>query len=215
MGLDMYLYASRKGDEKKAVLKYDNDSSTCYVLRYPDGRKEEVNVRHVRFTHPSGKNGWYWSYYVNGKRVARKEIANPVGGEFAYWRKFNALHRWFVENYEGGHEDDCEEHEVKVEKLKHLLGVLKKIDALCPAKELPDWDDEAATAKFEKDALKVVNENLELFSELEPCDGFFFGSTKYDTDYFWYVRFTLGKVQKLMDEIRKGNVVKVTYQASW
>lgn len=44
----------------------------------------------------------------------------------AYWRKFNALHRWFVENVQNG-QDDCEVYIVTDEHLKSLKETLEKI----------------------------------------------------------------------------------------
>lgn len=209
MGLDMYLYASRKGDEKKAVLTYDNDSSTSYVLHYPDGRKEDVNVKYVRFTHASGKQGWYWSYYVNGKRVARKEIANPVDGEFAYWRKFNALHRWFVENYEGGHEDDCEPHELSFATLDRLMGIMKELDAFRPKRSLPDWNDADSINEFNEKCRSLPLHKL----SAEARD--FLNGVDIDADFFYDVNWTLRSLKKLDKKIRDGKVGKVLYQASW
>ncbi len=38
----------------------------------------------------------------------------------AYWRKANQIHKWFVDNVQGG-EDNCGEYYVSREKLKELL----------------------------------------------------------------------------------------------
>lgn len=40
--------------------------------------------------------------------------------EAMYWRKANAIHKWFVDNVQGG-EDDCGEYYVDPEQLKQLL----------------------------------------------------------------------------------------------
>jgi len=42
----------------------------------------------------------------------------------AYWRKFNALHNWFVANVRGGN-DNCEYYLVKREHIEKLLLVLE------------------------------------------------------------------------------------------
>jgi hypothetical protein len=78
--------------------------------------------------------------------------------EVGYWRKFNGLHGWFVENVQGG-EDDCGEYRVPLEKLEELLETMK-ILRLNRGKE-------------------EVGKNL-----LPTQEGFFFGSTSYD-EYYW------------------------------
>ena len=45
----------------------------------------------------------------------------------AYWRKFNALHLWFVENVQDGI-DECQEHIVTIEHLKKLKEDLDKVN---------------------------------------------------------------------------------------
>jgi hypothetical protein len=85
----------------------------------------------------------------------------------AYWRKFNALHGWFVENCQGG-EDDCGEYYVSIEKLRQLL-----------------------------DLLKAVLDNPEKAEESLPVTaGFFFGSYEYDEWYFDYVKETIEILEK-------------------
>lgn len=61
--------------------------------------------------------------------IYKKKKTEPtfVGREeVAYWRKFNALHKWFVDNVQRG-VDDCEYHLITKEKLNEisvLMGVL-------------------------------------------------------------------------------------------
>ena len=43
-----------------------------------------------------------------------------LGKEVAYWRKANAIHRWFVENAQNN-KDECLPHLVSKEKLEELL----------------------------------------------------------------------------------------------
>ena len=54
-----------------------------------------------------------------------------------YWRKANAIHRWFVENVQDG-VDDCGIYIVSVEQLKELLHLAKEALASSePANFLP------------------------------------------------------------------------------
>jgi hypothetical protein len=75
--------------------------------------------------------------------------------QVAYWRKANHIHRWFVENVQGG-VDDCRDAYLEADTLQELLEVVSKV-----------LDDH------------------ELASELLPVQaGFFFGGTDYDAFYF-------------------------------
>lgn len=46
--------------------------------------------------------------------------------EVAYWRKFNALHNYFVENHQDGI-DECQYTEIFKDDLVKLLNILKKV----------------------------------------------------------------------------------------
>jgi hypothetical protein len=93
-----------------------------------------------------------------GKDIDVEEIK----AEFKYWRKFNALHAWFVNNVQDG-VDECQEIEVPVEKLHEL-----------------------------RDVCAAVLASPDRASELLPtCGGFFFGHTDYDEWYFHNVKETL------------------------
>jgi len=79
------------------------------------------------------------------------EIVLQVG----YWRKSNAIHRWFVDNVQDG-VDECQEAYVSKENMQALLDVCKKVKA-----------------------------DKSLASKLLPAQsGFFFGSTAYDEGYY-------------------------------
>ena len=46
-----------------------------------------------------------------------------------YWRKFNALHSWFIENLADG-VDNCQRIPVEIDDLKKLLGTLKEVKSV-------------------------------------------------------------------------------------
>jgi hypothetical protein len=75
--------------------------------------------------------------------------------EAIYWRKANAIHKWFVDHCQGG-VDDCEEYYVGREHLEALLADIQKI--LADHSKAPDV--------------------------LPTQSGFFFGSTDFD-EWFW------------------------------
>ncbi len=136
--------------------------------------------------------------------------------QVCYWRKANAVHKWFVDNVQDG-EDDCEYHdEVTKEKLEELIGICKKIlekavlvkgkikngYSFRNGKEVPNWTD----------GLKVVNP--EVCEDLPTEDGFFFGGTEYDEYYIHDIRFTYEKLSKVLEETDFENQM-LYYCSSW
>ena len=101
MGLDMYLHAKKyveKIDWKKLNdLDLDMDSSEAILP--------------------------LWKNIVDTAEMS--DVATDIYGVHvevtcAYWRKANQIHKWFVDNVQGG-EDNCGEYYVSHEKLKELL----------------------------------------------------------------------------------------------
>lgn len=112
----------------------------------------------------TAKRGFYSNLYpgdgdlAQAVREALKVEGFEVGGveiRAGYWRKANAIHKWFVDNVQDG-KDDCQESRVSREQLRDLR-------AAC-SKELEATQDEQG---------KI----------LPTQSGFFFGSTDYDDDY--------------------------------
>lgn len=56
--------------------------------------------------------------------------------EVGYWRKANAIHRWFVDNVQGG-EDDCGEYTVSHEQLTQLRDLCRLVTPESAAELLP------------------------------------------------------------------------------
>ena len=125
-------------------------------------------------------------------------------GIAVYWQWTNCVHRWFVENVQGGN-DDCRTYEVEVEQLMEL-----------------------------RDTCERVCEDHNLAMELlPPKDGLSFGSTELDEWYWIDVKRTyeeldeiLGKIDFIADEFLKTRmipvvpddpswVVKFYYRSSW
>lgn len=127
---------------------------------------------------------------LDGKPVAIQfNRVSTITERVGYWRKANAIHKWFVENVQGG-EDDCEEYEVEVEKMKELLNIVKKVlkdPALAP--------------------------------ELLPtASGYFFGSTDYDEWYTADLRDTKKILTTCIKEASAavpGQWVTFKYRSSW
>lgn len=90
--------------------------------------------------------------------------------EVGYWRKANAIHKWFVENVQNGN-DDCGEYYVPIKKLQELIELCKK-----------------------------VQEEPSMAEDLLPTqDGFFFGGTEYDEYYFNDIDNTIEMLSNLDD----------------
>lgn len=107
----------------------------------------------------------------NGEEVKtiNKEKIVYIIEELAYWRKFNALHKWFVDNCQEGI-DDCRNAYVDRSDLETLLNTLREVSA---------------------DHSKA--------SELLPVGyGFFFGSDQYDEYYFANVDDTIKTLEEII-----------------
>lgn len=105
--------------------------------------------------------------YLYGVKQEFEKHDYNIGGykestEIGYWRKANAIHRWFVENCQGG-EDNCATYGVNHEELKELKRVCEKV-------------------------LQKPEEAEDL---LPTQSGFFFGPTEYDEWYIQDLKDTI------------------------
>lgn len=105
--------------------------------------------------------------------------------ELMYWRKANAIHKWFVDNVQEG-KDDCKERLVSIDDLKQLLSVVNSV--------LQDTS---------------LAEQL-----LPPVGGFFFGSTAVDEWYWKDLENTRDRLNELLSspDIEE---LDIYYQSSW
>jgi hypothetical protein len=152
------------------------------------------------------------------RKDIKPERISYITEEVAYWRKFNALHGWFV-NECGNGEDKCQEIYVDREKMGELLSVLKQVSELLNnsktvVKVLQDWNGK----DFEVTTFECENEVKELFC---PTEGFFFGSTEVDKYFKQDVEETIETIDGLLKELEDEDAVKgfyagdFYYQASW
>jgi hypothetical protein len=95
--------------------------------------------------------------------------------EFGYWRKANAIHKWFVDNVQEG-EDECKEYYVSREDIEKLLGAVNQVLA-----------------------------NPSMAPTLLPTkSGFFFGDTSYDDYYTQDLEHTKTIMENALSENMKG-----------
>lgn len=92
--------------------------------------------------------------------------------EIGYWRKANAIHRWFVKNIQNNN-DDCKCYNLSKENIINL-------------KEL---------------CIKVKNDKQLACKLLPTQSGFFFGSTEYNEDYFDDLEETIKICNKVLNEL--------------
>ena len=127
-----------------------------------------------------------FSHQINGKPIPiKKDRVSYIIEEVCYWRKANAIHRWFVENIQEGI-DDCKEYELSAEDLQNLVNVCKE-----------------------------VKEDLSLGPELLPTqEGFFFGTTEYNDYYKEDLENTIENIEKVLSE-PNAEYAEYSYRASW
>lgn len=159
MGLDMYLYL-RKTDYKSKSEFRNTEIKNLYPTELKDFEKDILERNFASVS---------------------KETYYQIG----YWRKANAIHKWFVDNCGDG-EDNCQQIYVSTEQLKELRNLCNRVlDNKDKAEEL-----------------------------LKTTDGFFFGSTDYDEWYFHDIEYTKQLLDKVITFI-DGSDYEVIYQASW
>jgi hypothetical protein len=133
-----------------------------------------------------------------GEKIAGMLGAIPGGTvsgvtlRVGYWRKANQIHKWFVDNVQGG-EDECNPHYVSVKQLKELHDLCVKI--------------------LSKKGTKGVYGLIEEF--LPPQSGFFFGSSEVDEYYFSDLQSTVDQLKPLIEFNDEHHVWSYQYQSSW
>lgn len=156
MGLDMYLYASKHLSSKHSNEK---ENKLFHTVKELMNAQEFVNENDLSF--------------------AKIQI------EVAYWRKANAIHKFFV-NLAGG-KDDCQNIYVSRENLQDLVNRCNII---------------------------LENKDVEKAKELLPSQsGFFFGSTEYSEWYFEDLENTKKVLTKILNDAPED--WEFDYHASW
>ena len=91
--------------------------------------------------------------------------------EAGYWRKANAIHKWFVDNCQDG-VDDCRDAYVEFNQLQTLL-----------------------------DLCRIVIIDKSKAEQLLPStSGFFFGNTEYDEWYYNDIQNTIDILEKALED---------------
>ena len=156
-----------------------------------------LNVReYVRASEWAEGNGMERVPVEEGQTILKTagidKVASPenygvtVSATAIYWRKVNAIHKWFVDKCGNG-VDECQEMYVSREK---LLSLRDQVDMV------------------------VRSKNEAVAQEWLPTEsGFFFGSTSYDEYYWSDLDYTLKELNRVLDSA--SDRVDFSYQASW
>ena len=143
--------------------------------------------------------------------VKPERITNIVE-EVGYWRKANAIHKWFIDNCAEG-VDDCKEVEVTEDDLKTLLSLCKEVKEA--SKLVKGKVSNGYTYKGDKEVPilvdgKTIKDPAVAKRLLPTTAGFFFGGTDYDQHYLRDIEDTI----KILTEalIDGGDFY---YRASW
>ena len=206
----MYLYSMPRCEmdpEKVNELAYLNTR----LLRGERGVRSEINQL------PEDELAFAKKYFQTAVKTYsswdtdHRYPYSSISEEVAYWRKANAIHRWFVENVQDG-EDDCRFHrEVTAEDLDELYGRCENIlreaviakGKIVDGTKIPSFIDE----KYVIDA-SICEAEL-------PCqEGFFFGSQDYNEYYMEDIKYTYETLKKLLNGFDFENR-RLYYVSSW
>ena len=191
MGLDMYLYRTKKIAGLTAEEYEKIDSCVSNI----ETKKSFSNIKDVM------EENDYKPIYdelnevvgQRGKYISWCSIFEDIG----YWRKANQIHNFFVQECQGG-VDECQLSFITKDKLEDLLERCKRAMKL---KKI-----------YLNDGIIKDGEGLETF--LPTQSGFFFGGTEFNEWYFQNVAETKKIITKVLKETDFDKQV-ILYQASW
>jgi hypothetical protein len=149
---------------------------------------------------------------VRGKYCKWESIFEEVG----YWRKANAIHRWFVENVQDC-VDDCGRYEVSKEQLEDLLSVCKLVKEKSNLKEGMITNGYIFENGVKKPILvqgKYIENSVVADEYLPTTSGFFFGGTDYDEYYMQDIDETIEILTTALKETDFDRQL-ITYSSSW
>jgi hypothetical protein len=135
--------------------------------------------------------------------------------EVMYWRKANAIHKWFVDNVQDG-KDDCGTYDVAKSQLQELLNLVNKI--LDASKLVPAQIHNGDTYHNGKlipnmQEGKTIEDKSTAKRLLPNQEGFFFGSQEYDQYYYEDLVYTSKELTKLLTTPDDGGYYH--YHSSW
>jgi hypothetical protein len=194
MGLDMFFIKKINAEK---IVEDDIQRRLSKAYAYGDWKAEKQAIeKDLGYPLPVKEYTW-----MDKETYIQDLEANPdndevlldwapvsVGEMVTTWRKFNALHNWFVKNVQDG-VDDCDEYEVTQDHLEMLELTLEMV-----------FDEKNQGEDAQKKLLPTKS-------------GFFFGGTEYDDYYFKEAKRTLALIKDLREEDTTN--YKFYYSSSW
>lgn len=116
--------------------------------------------------------------------IGNESISN-IDVRVGYWRKANAIHKWFVSHVQEG-TDDCRSYYVSRERLQELRDTCERVLAF---RDLAH-------------------------AQLPTASGFFFGNTDYDEYYYHDLEQTIRIADRALELMETGRW-DIEYRASW
>jgi hypothetical protein len=200
MGLDQYFHVNVFADlsdlytrEVKDVNKRYADKGIDYVMKPGeeiylnsyDFQPDEVKEKFRAVTELTGT-----SELVDPNTPSISLFPDRVVVTAAYWRKANAIHRWFVEKCQNGM-DECQES-----------------DPISPEQ----------LAKLVADCRGVLDNESRADDLLPTQSGFFFGGTSYDEWYKQDLEYTATRIEFIVQWCLmnlRDREFTFNYQSSW
>ena len=221
MGLDMYLtrFPRYKGYTPEEIIALDDfldlrDKKEKYTFEEWTGK--DISVV------PKGADRAYLEKFYKTRYAAwddeHRHPHKSIHEDVAYWRKANAIHKWFVDRVQDG-VDDCDYHrEVTERDLKDLLDICETILANVILEKGKVINGYRTGDNWEWEPIlqdgKIIT-NRQLCEKLLPCqDGFFFGNTQYDQWYLDSIRRTQQVLERILRET-DFETQMIYYQSSW
>lgn len=224
MGLDMYLDRAPRlkgvtAQEISALNGYfswekakneGSEYANCTLRQWCGIDEKDVPKEAIEAYKPHYIT--HYSAWDTDHKYGHSSIWESVG----YWRKANAIHKWFVENVQN-EVDNCGCYEVSKTKLRNLLDVCIQVRDASQLKK--GWVKNGE--RFENGVWCPIMEEGECIEdtsvaeELLPTQsGFFFGGTDYDEYYLADINDTIEILTKVLDETNFETQM-VVYSSSW
>ena len=172
MGLTMYLYRAKKKmvEDLKHLKEVERD---LYKMWEPIVSNEFPNnyyfVDKSKMTEQQRKLVDERNYEFDIIDQKRLEIRDEVGGYIEYWRNFNTLHKYIVDNFSNG-VDGCHEIPLTKDNVVQILNYLNHIvDVLTTLNRVVTEDGNYYYYKCE------IPDEIKLPLVLIQSDGCFFG----------------------------------------
>ena len=207
MGLDMSIIRKRKQKFGKAkIFPFEKPFVRYY---YKDGKS-------IDFDFPKNNH-----FVYKASKVKKSDYYEDIY-ELAYWRKFNALHKWFVDNVQDGN-DDCGDYRLTKAKLEEILEILddladniilkngtvingyiiKRSKIFKKYRQIPN-----------KEKGKVIKNWKYCRDKLPTYNGTMFGSLDYNEYYYNNVVSARDRIREILQRCDVDNE-EIYYSSSW